>query len=435
VHILYLFSLFLNVGLAYGATPFFAEGAFTQNGIEWCEENYQLYQIMQEEFFVHHKHSIESRVCVSLFGDPLWTYDGADRYEKLIERSAYYVQLEIEESKVEAETGKIDITPATEPTEEIWESLAPMPTPRTEVMAIPVGERIYVIGGFDKDGRGTNTVEVFDTINNSWKAVSPIPEELHHVGATAHNEEIYIVGGYKNGWQPSDLLFIYNTVTDTWNVGPPMPTARGALTAQFIGNTLYAVGGGDRIALSVNEAFDTKTNSWQTKASMPTARDHLTSAVVGEKMFVIGGRVMSMALNLGTNEVYDPQTNSWEILEEMPTPRGGLTSSSINGTIFVFGGEEPSGTFDQNEQFIPGQGWQTHTTMPTARHGLGSATVNDRIYVIGGGIEPGLSVSGLNESYYNSHYIPEFGILTMLVLTSGISIGIYLLKNKNLIYI
>ena len=107
----------------------------------------------------------------------------------------------------------------------------------------------------------TNTVEVFDTINNSWKAVSPIPEELHHVGAAAYNEEIYVVGGYNKGRQPTDSLFIYNTVTDTWNVGPPMPTARGALTAQFIGDTLYAVGGGNKIALSVNEAFDTKTNS------------------------------------------------------------------------------------------------------------------------------------------------------------------------------
>ena len=131
MHILYLFSLFLNVGFAYGATPFFAEGAFTQNGIEWCEENLQLYEIMGDELFEHHKHSIESRVCVSLYGDPLWTYDGADRYEKLIERSAYYVQLEIEESEVEAETGRIDVKPAEAPEEEsetIAEDLPPTST-------------------------------------------------------------------------------------------------------------------------------------------------------------------------------------------------------------------------------------------------------------------------------------------------------------------
>jgi len=189
------------------------------------------------------------------------------------------------------------------------------------------------------------------------------------------------------------------------------------------------VGGANTIALSLSEAFDTRTNSWQTKAPMPTAREHLSSAVVEDKLYVIGGRVMTMALNLGANEVYDPKTNSWEILEEMPSPRGGLTSSAINGTIFVFGGESPFGTFNQNEQYIPNQGWQTHMQMPTARHGLGSATVNDRIYVIGGGVVPGLSVSGLNESYYNPNYIPEFG-LTSIVLSAGMGLMIYLFRRK-----
>jgi len=67
--------------------------------------------------------------------------------------------------------------------------------------------------------------------------------------------------------------------------------------------------------------------------------------------------------------------------------------------------------------------------MPNARHGLGSATVNDRIYVIGGGVVPGLSVSGLNESYYNANYISEFGLASILVLSFGIGVMIYLLKK------
>jgi len=101
------------------ATPFFANDAFTKNGIEWCEENQQLYQILGNKFFDHHKHSIESRICVSLYNDPLWTYDGPDRYEKLIERSRYYVALEIAESAEEAKTGVVDPTPATAPETEI----------------------------------------------------------------------------------------------------------------------------------------------------------------------------------------------------------------------------------------------------------------------------------------------------------------------------
>ena len=185
---------------------------------------------------------------------------------------------------------------------------------------------------------------------------------LHHVGAAALNDEIYVVGGYKDGWVATNSLFIYNTSTDTWHSGPNMPTSRGALAAQFIGDILYVVGGANRVAFYTNETFDVTTNTWETKASMPTEREHISSAVVGDKLYVIGGRVMTIISNLGTNEVYDPQTDRWEILEEMPTSRGGLTAASIADTIFVFGGEQQFGTFNQNEQYIPGQGWHNTTT-------------------------------------------------------------------------
>jgi len=102
----------LLFGSAYASTAFFANGGLTENGIEWCEENYQLYQFMGVDFFEHHKHSIESRICASLYQDPLWTYSGYDRYEKLVEQSRIYTELEINESKDEADSGIIDIKPA-----------------------------------------------------------------------------------------------------------------------------------------------------------------------------------------------------------------------------------------------------------------------------------------------------------------------------------
>jgi len=107
-----IISLLGFVGTAYAATPFFTNGGFTNNGIEWCEENFLLYQYLGNKFFEHHHHSIESRVCASLFSDPLWNYSGSDRTEKLVEKSRYYTQLEINESGKEAKTGKIDTKPA-----------------------------------------------------------------------------------------------------------------------------------------------------------------------------------------------------------------------------------------------------------------------------------------------------------------------------------
>jgi len=108
-------SMIFIIYPVYGATVFYANGAFTQNGIEWCEENKPLYDLLGDRFFEHHRHSIESRVCANLIEDELWNYSGPDRVERLIERSLYFSELEIAESQIEAGIGIVDTTPADVP--------------------------------------------------------------------------------------------------------------------------------------------------------------------------------------------------------------------------------------------------------------------------------------------------------------------------------
>jgi len=105
---LLVFSILLLVGSAYAQTPFRDTAGLTLNGIEWCEENYQLYNFMGNDFFEHHQHSIESRLCGNLYNDDLWLYYEPDRYQKLIEQSRKYYSLEIQESSLEAKEGIID---------------------------------------------------------------------------------------------------------------------------------------------------------------------------------------------------------------------------------------------------------------------------------------------------------------------------------------
>jgi len=105
---LLVFSIFFLVSSVYAQTPFRDTAGLTVNGIEWCEENYQLYNFMGNDFFKHHQHSIESRLCGNLYNDDLWLYSESDRYQKLIEKSRAYYSLEIQESATEAKIGKID---------------------------------------------------------------------------------------------------------------------------------------------------------------------------------------------------------------------------------------------------------------------------------------------------------------------------------------
>lgn len=101
-----------SISTVFGATSFFAGGKFTENGIQWCEEENARYHLYGEEKWLEqHKHSIEARICANLYSDALWQYHGVDRIQKLIQRSAYYAELEIAESQEESVEGKIDTSP------------------------------------------------------------------------------------------------------------------------------------------------------------------------------------------------------------------------------------------------------------------------------------------------------------------------------------
>ncbi len=111
IKITFVFGLILLFPNA--ANVFAAEFEFSMNDIEFCHQFYHLYEELGLQWFIkNHHYSIESRVCGSLYEDPLWSYEGEDRMQKLLERSLHYIELEIQESKEEAKTGINDPTPA-----------------------------------------------------------------------------------------------------------------------------------------------------------------------------------------------------------------------------------------------------------------------------------------------------------------------------------
>ena len=111
IKITFVFGLIL---LFPNATNVFtAEFEFSMNDIEFCHEVYPLYEKLGLQWFIENNHySIEARVCGSLYEDPLWSYQGDDRMQKLLERSHHYIELEIQESLDEAKSGIDDPTPA-----------------------------------------------------------------------------------------------------------------------------------------------------------------------------------------------------------------------------------------------------------------------------------------------------------------------------------
>jgi N-acetylneuraminic acid mutarotase len=117
----------------------------------------------------------------------------------------------------------------------LWTTGANMPTKRSEVVGVALGEKIYVIAGLltGHSDSPTNIVEVYDTKTDKWSTAAPLPEPLHHIAAAAYNGKVYVVGGWDAEKKSSNKLFIYDPDANRWQEGKPMPTARGGLTANL----------------------------------------------------------------------------------------------------------------------------------------------------------------------------------------------------------
>jgi N-acetylneuraminic acid mutarotase len=73
-----------------------------------------------------------------------------------------------------------------------WATKAPTPSARTEVAAVALGGKIYVMGGFGKNG---DLVEEYNPATDRWRRRAPQPRPLHHVGPAAVAGKIYVLGG------------------------------------------------------------------------------------------------------------------------------------------------------------------------------------------------------------------------------------------------
>ncbi|PIO62537.1 kelch repeat protein [Teladorsagia circumcincta] len=87
----------------------------------------------------------------------------------------------------------------------VWESIAPMSTPRSAPGVAVLGSLIYVVGG--NDGQNVlNSSERFDSTTCEWSSdIAPMSVPRATFGAAALDDFVYAVGGY-NGSECLDTV-------------------------------------------------------------------------------------------------------------------------------------------------------------------------------------------------------------------------------------
>jgi hypothetical protein len=299
-------------------------------------------------------------------------------------------------------SGRGDVAPSAAPAvvDLRWESLPPLPTPRSEVAAASDDDRIVVAGGFDAAGGSLPTVEIFDLATATWSPGPDLPVPVNHPMAATFDDTVVVLGGYLGPGlrTPTDRVFALRD--DGWEELAPMPEPRGAGGAATADGRLVVAGGVGPDGLADDAfVFELTAGTWSRIEGPPTAREHLGVAALGSDLFVVGGRTGGIGSNLAAAEAFDVGRERWRELPRMPTARGGSAATATSNGYVVSAGGEADRAFGEAEAFDVGAGrWLSLPQMPTARHGLGVVAVGTVVYTIAGGTVPGLSVSDAVEA-------------------------------------
>ena len=279
-----------------------------------------------------------------------------------------------------------------------WETRAPMPLPRTEVVAATVGSEIVVLGGLTLERSASRRVDAYSPARNSWRRFPDLPVGVHHSMAVGVGARLYVLGGYTAVGMPLRTAFVLER--GSWRSLPRMPFPRAAAGVGVAAGKIVVAGGVSAAGRLARNAlsFDLGTRRWSIVVG-PTAREHLGVTSLAGTVYAIGGRTSGLDTNLLHFESYRPGAERWTRLSPVPDSRGGTGAAALLGHVVSAGGEEPAGTIAEVLAYrVAERRWVELDDLPTPRHGLGVAALGGRVFVIGGGPEPGLTVSSANEA-------------------------------------
>jgi N-acetylneuraminic acid mutarotase len=128
-----------------------------------------------------------------------------------------------------------------------------MPIARGILGAATIGDRIYVIGGYD-DVAEFNACDAYDPLMDSWEPRSPMALPRGGLAVVAVREQVYALGGGMSGYLAFNER--YDPGMDAWSsIGTPVQEQWQSLGAAFVDPYIYAIGGWNGANLSVNEAY------------------------------------------------------------------------------------------------------------------------------------------------------------------------------------
>ena len=164
-----------------------------------------------------------------------------------------------------------------------------LPTVRSDLSAVTLGGRAYLLGGYDGTAPLDSVLATAD--GSSFEEVATLPQPARYIAVAALGGKIYAFGGELANGEASDAIRVIDPGGGTARVVGHLPQAVSHASAIALGGRVYVLGGeaggtaSDRIW-----RFDPASGKATGAGRLPAAVAGGAAAVVGSTGYLIGGK-------------------------------------------------------------------------------------------------------------------------------------------------
>ena len=177
-----------------------------------------------------------------------------------------------------------------------WKDYSEMPTARYCATAVGYHSMLIVVGGYAYvEGEWTtlSTTELLDTTNGCWYTCNNLPSPHQQLMAAIMNDKLYLLGGFDKDAKPSPQVFVASLDTLSthqlnWQSAPNTPWCASAPVVLY-NKFLLTVGGKLQSRTSEVNIFNPSTGRWKHLTNIPAARSGPAVVGVVDNIIVIGG--------------------------------------------------------------------------------------------------------------------------------------------------
>jgi N-acetylneuraminic acid mutarotase len=286
-----------------------------------------------------------------------------------------------------------------DPSTRAWQDLPPLPEPRSSHDAAILGDRLYVVGGWNhRDGEENwhTTAHAIDLASASphWEAMPAPPFQRRALAVAAADGKLFVLGGLTPQRRRCREVNIFDPQTGAWSRGPQLPMDGFGVSAVGIGRKLYVSGMDGNVY-----ALDAGMDRWERVETLVFPRYLHRLVALGESQLAALGGAAPRAGHLRSIEWIEladrperPQLWSWVI----PFPGDAKNRQGIflkGSELFVFGGNNSLAQHDFEPKNFLSEAYrislETMTVSPLAdfpvrRQSMQTAIMDDAGFAVGG---------------------------------------------------